>query len=578
MFSYDHFLHFVFDYRNELHYTENLLVLEPEAYLWHELRRQGTDIALFVAERGSGITLEAFDSASAEVLKPEKKGFFQISKAPSLEEQRAVHHTYTLRDIDEEEDTLLEWLLERPEQKGLKKKRTALVLSLEGFTVLWQQSNPKVRQRLLRQIERPDGQCILILRLPLQTKALEEAFFGKSELLPQLCPGIGKAMEGPREPLMEALRRQLGDRMVSFHRAEDTLNMLLRQALEEGKFPDSLRELEEQAAYLRLRYPHMGPAVKRRDLYEQLRQPGFREELRRRTAQLRQKYPELTVAEALKADGLTAADRVALEYDDPLVRNLTNLYLPEEFFSQAEDGPALREALAGIKQDFSTLWNRRRSAAVCRWADAFYSEARTAGAQGDWDTLRDALQLLRFCGEQICAAPEQEEALDVIFEIGKTVLDLSYNQFQEKNFRTLFRPTQAPTGWYADKLKTAQIFHDDVARIGREDAVMQLHTFRTTLQTLISQFHERKISNDTAREIFEREQQLLADKLTEAEAVPAVAQEPPEAKEEEHWCDDWAMTGEWEDILPEKKGPYTAADREADRQAGERLRKSMGLH
>lgn len=573
MFSYDHFLHFVFDYRNELHYTQGLLALEPEAYLWHELRRQGTDIALFVEKNGSGMTLEAFDSASAEVLKPEKKGFFQISKAPLLEEQRSARHTYTLREIDQEEDTLLEWLLERPEQKGLKKKRTALVFSYESFAAAWECSGPKVRQRLLRQIERPDGQWILILRLPLQAKELEEIFFGNSNLLSRLCPAVDKAMEGPREPLMEALRRQLGGRMVSLHRVEDTLNMLLRQALEQGEFRDSLRELEEQAEYLRLCYPSMGPAVKRRDLYEQLRQPGFREELRQRTARLRNQYPELTVAEALKAEGCMGDTRAAMEYDDPLVRNMTNLYLPEEFLAQAEDGPALRETLERIKKDFSTLWNRRRSPLVCGCANQFCSEARSAGARGDWETLRDTVELLRFCGQQLCAEPEREEDLGVIFEVGRAVVDLSCNQFHEQNFRTLFRPAQPAAGWYADKIKMEQAFQEDVERIGREDAQMQLHTFRTTLRTLISQFHERKISNDTAREVYEHEERLLAERVARTEEKPA-----PPPKEEEDWGDDWAMTGEWEDILTEKKGPYTAADREADRQAAERLRKQMGLH
>lgn len=589
MFSYDHFLHFVFDYRNELHYTDSLLALEPEAYLWHELRRHGVDIALFAEEKSGAVTLSAFDSASAEVLRPEKKGFFQISKAPSLEAQRAERHTYTLRDMGQEEDTLLDWLLDRPEQKGLKKKRTALILSLEVFTKLWERSGEKVHQRLLRLIQRPEGSCILILRLPLRTSELESAFFEKSELLTGLCPAIGKAMEGPREPLLEALSRQLGDRMVSYHRVEDTRNMLLLEALEGKDFPDSLTELEDQAEYLRLRYGSMGPAVKRRGLYEQLRQPGFREELRRRTAELREKYPELTMEETLKAEGIGEPNRVALEYDDnndhdTIVRDITKLHLPGELL-RAEDGPALGKTLERIKVDFSTFWNRRRSAPVFRWAKRFCSEARTAGARSDWDTLRDAVDLLSFCGEQICAAPEQEEALCKIFEIGKMVLDQSCNEFQAESHGALFRPTQAPTGWYAEKIKMEQSFQEDVDRIDRETARMQLHTARNALRRLIGQFRERKISGDTVREIYEREQKILTEKLEEAKAT-AVTPKPDEAKvpavtpapKEEDWGgDDWVMTDEWEGIMPEKQGPYTAAQRETDRKAGEDLRKRMGL-
>ena len=50
MLSTNYFIHLFFDYDHDIHYTDTMLALESEAYLWYKLRlNNGFDAALFSA-------------------------------------------------------------------------------------------------------------------------------------------------------------------------------------------------------------------------------------------------------------------------------------------------------------------------------------------------------------------------------------------------------------------------------------------------------------------------------------------------------------------------------------------------
>ena len=77
MFDTAYYLHYVLDVKEDNHYTEDLMQLSPEAYLWHELKeRHGFEYVVFVDALHNKLMLKVFDRASKQWLCPPKKSFF----------------------------------------------------------------------------------------------------------------------------------------------------------------------------------------------------------------------------------------------------------------------------------------------------------------------------------------------------------------------------------------------------------------------------------------------------------------------------------------------------------------------
>ena len=79
MFDTTHYLHYVLDAETDFHYTDDLMRLAPDAYLWRELKEvHGFTYVVFVKKNDNGFALEVFDSGSGALVSwsSRKKGFF----------------------------------------------------------------------------------------------------------------------------------------------------------------------------------------------------------------------------------------------------------------------------------------------------------------------------------------------------------------------------------------------------------------------------------------------------------------------------------------------------------------------
>lgn len=581
MLSPNNYLHLVFDYDNDLHYTDTLLTLDPEAYLWYTLRcRYQYDVILFAAETSSGICLRVFDSESQCALRPEQSGFWGLFSSKSPEPRHLEPKTFRLQTLGTSEEGLLGWLLERTEAKELKKKRTALIFSLDAFETIYRASGEWGKQKLLKKGKYPDGHSILVLRISPQPKNLAEAFFREDAILPQISREIRKALDGPQEPLLDALKRQMGGQLACLYQIDDMLNMLVCHAVAADEWGDSLQEMKDQADYLQLccrRYgrmvtePEDGPsaAVRHREAAEWLRNAGFREALRVQTAYLRKRYPALSVLEAMKREGILPEDYqdapLMLDYDDPLVRNIQSLCLPEAFL-RIPKYSCWQDLLVQIQTNIRTLWNSPRSEMVCSWADFFYREICGAAGRNDWETLNDAMQLLRFCAEHICDGTEREPVLSTIFNNGKVTIDLSHNIFRKSDF---FLPTRLPESIYSDDIDEERKLLLRFAESEKKTTLLQLNSLRGALYTAIDMYNRREVSNEAIEQIYKDLDQTTRQKAAQ------IAGDTKEGLQLEAWDteDEIAQAPVTDNPLPDSDG----LNHQRDRLACEQFIKRMGL-
>lgn len=574
MYSADHFIHFVFDFYNETHYTDTLLALTPEAYVWYSLKQEHVDNAVFVGESGSDIRLGAYDSDSASVLKTEKKKFW--GKSTSDAEQRLQHVTYSPQELGEDLQSLLGWLLER--QENQKNKRTALVFTLDAFLKLFQSARDKDRQKLSKLCSRPAGRNLLLIRVPMHHRDMAKAFLDDQSPLRQLCPGIRQAASGAKEPLMDALDRQLDRQSVHAYRLTeaDMRGMLLRLAMVRGDWTDSMRELEDQAACLYGSSLSQERCVTRREVYEALQKEGIQEKLRARTARLRKEYPRLSVADAMLVEAVDMRGPSPLEYDSELAKNVRTLILPETFF---QENPQWKAEMAAIREDFRTVWNKPLNRTACQWADTFCGEVRSAAKREDWDTLADALQMLRFCGEELCGETAHEEGFVAICEEGKTVINMSYNQYLHRQAQETFGAGKSVGGIFASKIDTMQQTQKKIAEATYASNAAQLQLMRSTLRNAMADFKKRHVSQDVVAQFFRAAEKQWAEQMDGVVHTVTPVEKPaqettlePDFEFEEIPVDSFEEKPAPPPAPPQEPDkPYTQEDKEADKQAIEDL-------
>ena len=430
-------VYFVFDGQNDCHYTNTLLKLSPEAYLWHELRQQKkADLILFAAQPGDEIVIRTFDAGSARILTPQNafgvlRSFFS-SGSDAGEGDRVRPHCVGLAELEQKlRDPFAQWL--RKYAAGHSGQKIAFVVSWEAFGAL----NGQGQLTAL-----PDN-CRLLIRMGTGPEALEKALL-KDSTLADAFPRIAGSFQGSREPLLTVLKRQLGDQMICLDdQASDVRNMLVRQSFTGTEMPEPLQDLEDQAALLHICRQHRrlslidpdfrddpGAAPTLDAIFRQPNAPQLRSALRRRAADFRQRHPGCTMEEALRAEGLVfSALPDAGVYQDQLANNVADLQLPADYPQRSSASSVLEQ----IKRDLRTLWNLPRNQMVLDMANKFCDAVRTAITEKDWDTLSSGLELMKFCGKQICISQDQNENMKKIFELGEDVLRQSAYLFGKKN-------------------------------------------------------------------------------------------------------------------------------------------------
>ena len=502
-------VYFVFDGVNDSHYTDTLLELGPEAYLWHEIRRrQKTDIILFASRQNKEIVVRTFDACSAKFLAPRKvmSGVLKwlTAEPEDGEENKVVRNSCALPELEQKlRGPFAPWF---KKAAGQSDRNIALVISWDVFAELNQDG-------ILQEL--PDN-CTLLVRLAMDAEELEKALL-TDRTLAEAFPQIGGCLGGSPEPLLTVLDRQLDGRMIRLDDQEsDVRNMLLRQAFTAGELPQPLKDLQDQAAVLHLCRQHRclhlidpdfrdvkNEAIALEDIF---RRPGaskFRKALERRAAEFRTRYPESSMSEALQAEGWIGDKPCeAVTYQDELARDVRDLVLPEDFLERSVQSAALEQ----IKRDLTTLWNCPCNAYVRDEAKLICARIRRAIMEKDWETLSCGLELLEFCGKHICIGQDQNDNLKNIFTLGREVLELS--------------------GFVGAKKKIASNDYEKYTSMAIDYGDRKnLEALRTCLRDEISVFNKPDISPEEVRAKMERSVERKKEALARVEEDIRTAQE-----------------------------------------------------
>lgn len=529
MFDTAHYLHYVLDAGGDPHFTEDLLRLSPQAYLWHRLKKiQLFHNVVFVTMGVEGPELEVYDSQSEQLLRPVKKGWFSSAKREEIP-QRIGLRRFSPGQFKQQNETLLQWLLER--QKSEKTERTALVLTPEALRLLYEAADKKGRELLHKNIKNSPREGVLILRVDKDPVSLRSTFLEGRRWLSALDPMVAAALRGNARPLMTALSEQLREQLVDLSGYErELLPMLMLEALEESLGEDDPAQLEQQAEYLRLccrsgqgvMQDH-DPAkpLRREEIYDRLLRPDFRSALRRQTHQLWDRDPggePETVF--VRRYGKLLPEQWAPVCDDELARTVTALTLPQAYL---EKNRGQLHTLQSLKKALQTLWNRDRNPAVCGMLRTACDAVRRASELEDWDTVTDGMTLLRLCAGQICADPALGENLSGIFEMGEELLKASAAYFAQKD--TLDRNSEDEMELYrVSKHKlTVQLSNQAIL----ESRQRYLEALRSSLNQAILYFDESPGSRHV-EELINRSMEQLKQRLDRVAEEPQYTIPEPE--------------------------------------------------
>lgn len=489
-----HPTYFVFDNLKDCHYTDTLMALRPEAYLWHELKRdRKADIALFVSMQNQQLRVRTFDTASAEFVTTQNKVFWGSTKklsAQTVENSTVSPGTIVMSYLNRGED-FLRWLGENAEKNS--SLTIALAVSHDAFDALIATGD----------ITSLPQNCFTMIRLPADAAGLEPLLLKDSALL-RTYPTLAQCLQTIEEPLMTVLNRQLKDRIISLHhQEEDVRNMLLRHTVCTDGAPDTMDQLRDQAAYLHLcrKYnrlyllssafddnPCTAPYLS--TLSADLE--TFRKKLRDRTALLRIEYPHGTIEDAMRAKGLISdVSQDHLVYTDPLAINLYALR------SQwlADDLPdALCNVDFGQILKLATLWNKPRNALVLEQAAIFCDRARNAMTHRYWDIAFDALYLLSFCADLVCAPASEDENLKKIFSLGLEILNNANSIAVSNKLQSYFTDLPSAASSVPNVAALLTHLHDSFESQESSTLEIDLHMKRLMLRQKISSFYTPDIS------------------------------------------------------------------------------------
>lgn len=431
-------LRFILDPDNDDHYTDSLLKLSCVPYIWYRLRRGGmARRILFVqVQPDNQLAFHVCDDESREHLlsKVRRRGsWFDRPVQPGA----TTDHTVKALNLTEED--LLQRLLGSDAE-------AALVFTFDAFARVCRCSSDKGARLLTDLLDGRNNRVPVFIRLPSRAGELEECLHAGTAgcgLLKYACGCLDSISKNEREPLVKALSDLLGSQLLRLDgHPEETYHLLLAQALSCGDCPDSLPELRDQADYLELcrtlRVKLLEPdaeserltPVTLRELDAMLREPGFRSRLRTQVRELRQACPVGSIHSAMAQERHLPKLPPFPAYQDELAQVALCLSIPDECKDKAE----LCSDLDDAKRSLITLWNRPRNPQVVDAAGELCRCIRGAVNHKNWEALKDAVYLLKFCAGQLCAPSERNEALQKIFESGSAIIALSEDLHQRRQF------------------------------------------------------------------------------------------------------------------------------------------------
>lgn len=431
-------LRFILDFNNDDHYTESLLTLRSDAYIWYRLRRDGLRNVLFLRIRENGeLEFHVCDSESQTYLLSEirRKTLFDSSPPQS--------NVYSLKDLkldrQDHEEKLLKRLLEAD-------GTAALVFSYDAFAQICRNAGEN-GQQLTGLINSQITRHPIFICLPFQAEELEKCVSADTSDCPVLheaCRSLRAVRELPKPAdMMLALRTMLGSQWMPLYDREDEMfHLLLQLAVETPDFTDDLDELRDQAEYLELcrtrRIRFLMPQKEdeqlrplfRREVRAMLCDSATRDQLRRQTQDLRRHHPDGSIC-----DGLTQQIRWLPEpcpqiiWNDDLAQQAMRLSVPDESKRKGQWNTARRNLVR--------LWNRPRNPRAIELTTELLRHAHSAAMDKHWDVLDEILDLLEFFSGQLCAPAARNQDLEHLHELELLVIKLYESIYSRSKFDKL---------------------------------------------------------------------------------------------------------------------------------------------
>lgn len=492
-------LRFILDPDNDDHYTDSLIKLSCVPYIWYRLRRGGMArrILFLQIQPDNQLAFHVCDDESREHL------LSRIRRRSSWFDRPVQPDTggdHTLKALNLEEEDLLNRVLSTDTE-------AALVFTFDAFARICRSSVSKGANLLTDVLEGKVNRVPIFIRLPSRADELEKCLctsFMGCAVLAKACSCLHSVSKNEREPLVKALSDLLGSQLLRLDtHTDETYQLLLHQAVAQDDCPDSLSELQDQADYLELcrmlRIKLLEPVseserltpVPLRELDAMLRDPEFRSRLRTQVRDLRSTCPAGSIYTAMSHERHLPKLPPIPAYHDELAQVALSLSIPDECRDKAE----LCSDLDDAKRSLVTLWNRPRNSAVIRAADELCRSVRSAVNSKNWDALKDAIFLLKFCAGQLCAPEDRNEALEKIWESGRTVIALSDDLHRRYQFSN-------PDGL------------DEFAAMGIDQGDRRkLELLRTHLRNNIAYFDRPKMSMDDITRKIDEDWTILQTQL-----------------------------------------------------------------
>ena len=437
----EHFLRFILDSDNDIHFTDSLAPLESAPFIWYLLRQEGRARSIvFVRVREDGQPeLHVFDSNSRQFLQQLPRSLFSFGRREQTSAQTIGCSSYLLPALKLSEEELMYRLLSDEEAQA------ALVFTAEAFERLCRRSNDRGTERLKNLMNNP-GSSRIFVRLPLDAEALRRI----ADCDAEGCPVLRDAYRDFRnvtnnkpEAMLDALGAMMGTRLIRLdNHSDEMIHMLRRIGAMEADSADTLQDLTDQAVYLELcRLHRLGllepdseqeryTPVPRRLLYSRLRDPAFHDKLRVETAELREHHPGCSIPNALaRQTHLPELPPQPICHDE-LAQVALSLSIPDD----CADKLSWSSKLDKIKRRLITLWNKPRNSEVVAISLELCRSTREAIVRKNWMSLEELLNLLDFFSGQLCAAPERMKIMEDIRTHGRLLVELCDSLHERGSF------------------------------------------------------------------------------------------------------------------------------------------------
>lgn len=482
-----HHVYYVFDI-DDVHYTDTLLRLRPEAYLWHELRALGkADFCISLSVNNyHQLQLRTFDSSSQELLGLQK-GFLGRWKTKPIRENMkwnaAQSQVTSFQKLSQSKD-FWDWL-----------GAVAREFSDCTFSVLITHDAVN-RMACAPALKQLPPNCVTMIRLPGEADALERIAHGADSLgFPEgMCT---ENVFREQAPLMEALKRELGERMIClFPQREDILNLLLYSALRED-IQDTPEQLMDQAEYLYLLWSHRKMQWLDQERYpentvERVRLSTIAADLmecwpalRARVKNLRREYgTEISMENLMYIDIPILAEASGMGlYKTALGNQLLEI---KKLLIRSKAPEALKLTDFDRLMGLATLWNKPGSERVEQRVQQCCQKAVMAIGQELWDGLEILLNLLQFSADFVCPEPGKVPDILRVLELGNEIFDKKQMLSQSNWAKNAFLggdPTAS--GQFSHVVEYTHAMSDMQTKQGYDMVEMKIQTDLASLKKLI---------------------------------------------------------------------------------------------